>query len=122
MSTVATNPEPSRFERIWNSNMAYSFRRNPVAVVSLAIFLAIAIMSLLAPVIAPFDPYDPAQIDIMNSEYPPVWVDGSEPEFIWAPMIKDAIFGRRSFMEPVCRCSLAYVPLVCRRSWASRSA
>jgi peptide/nickel transport system permease protein len=35
----------------------------------------------LAPVLAPFDPYDPAQIDIMNSEYPPMWVDGADPQF-----------------------------------------
>ncbi|MBO9467882.1 ABC transporter permease [Tropicibacter sp. R15_0] len=82
MSYATLDQEPSRWERIWQSNMAYSFRRNPVAVVSLVIFLIIAVMSLLAPVIAPFDPYDPASIDIMNSEYPPAWVEGAEPEFI----------------------------------------
>ncbi|MGH1416069.1 MAG: ABC transporter permease [Pelagimonas sp.] len=82
MSTVTTNADPSRLDRIWNSNMAYSFRRNPVAVVSLAIFLVIAVLSLLAPIVAPFDPYDPASMDIMNSEYPPVWVDGADPQFI----------------------------------------
>ncbi|MBR9650478.1 ABC transporter permease [Thalassovita aquimarina] len=83
MSTLSTNTEISRWSKIWNSNMGYSFRRNPVAIVSLAVFIVIAIMSLLAPLIAPFDPYDPAQIDIMNSEYPPVWVDGSDPQFIF---------------------------------------
>ncbi|SMX29651.1 Dipeptide transport system permease protein DppC [Pelagimonas phthalicica] len=82
MSSMVDTGEPTRLQRIWQSNMAYSFRRNPVAVVSLVIFLIIAVMSLLAPVIAPFDPYDPASIDIMNSEYPPAWVEGSEPEFI----------------------------------------
>lgn len=82
MSSMVDTGEPTRLQRIWQSNMAYSFRRNPVAVVSLVIFLIIAVMSLLAPVIAPFDPYDPASIDIMNSEYPPAWVDGSEPDFI----------------------------------------
>lgn len=82
MSSLSTNqPTPSRFSRLWNSNMGYSFRRNPVAIVSLAIFLIIAIASILAPVLAPFDPYDPAQIDIMNSEYPPMWVDGADPQF-----------------------------------------
>lgn len=80
MSTT-TDPRPSRLQTIWDSNMAYSFRRNPVAVVSLAVFLVIAVMAFLAPLIAPFDPYDPAQIDIMNSEYPPSWVAGSEPAF-----------------------------------------
>jgi peptide/nickel transport system permease protein len=82
MSSLSTNqPTPSRFSRLLNSNMGYSFRRNPVAIVSLAIFLIIAIASTLAPVLAPFDPYDPAQIDIMNSEYPPMWVDGADPQF-----------------------------------------
>lgn len=83
MSMTTTAVEPSRWSRIWNSNMGYSFRRNPVAVVSLAIFAFITVMSLLAPLIAPFDPYDPAQIDIMNSEYPPVWVDGSDTQFMF---------------------------------------
>ncbi|MBM1310989.1 ABC transporter permease [Sulfitobacter mediterraneus] len=81
MTTTAV--EASRWSRMWNSNMGYSFRRNPVAVVSLAIFAFITVMSLLAPLIAPFDPYDPAQIDIMNSEYPPVWVDGADAQFMF---------------------------------------
>ncbi|OBY28580.1 ABC transporter permease [Leisingera sp. JC1] len=84
MSTETLNPksEPSRWSKIWNSNMGYSFRRNPVAVVSMIVFLLIALASFLAPVIAPYDPYDPAQIDIMNSEYPPAWVHGALPEFV----------------------------------------
>ncbi|MFY0311566.1 ABC transporter permease [Leisingera sp. D0M16] len=84
MSTETLNPksEPSRWSKAWNSNMGYSFRRNPVAVVSMIVFLLIAAASFLAPVIAPYDPYDPAQIDIMNSEYPPVWIDGALPEFM----------------------------------------
>ncbi|MEP4037449.1 ABC transporter permease [Pseudophaeobacter sp.] len=82
MSSLSTNTPPSRWAQIWNSNIAYSFRRNPVAVVSLLVFAVITVMSFLAPLIAPFDPYDPAQIDIMNSEYPPVWVSGADPQFM----------------------------------------
>ncbi|GLO72452.1 ABC transporter permease [Phaeobacter inhibens] len=84
MSSLSTNQStPSRFSRLWNSNMGYSFRRNPVAMVSFAVFLVITIASILAPLLAPFDPYDPAQIDIMNSEYPPVWIDGSDSQFVF---------------------------------------
>lgn len=79
--SIATDPRPSRWTTFWDSNMAYSFRHNPVAVVSLIIFALIAVMAFAAPLIAPFNPYDPAQIDIMNSEYPPSWVAGSEPDF-----------------------------------------
>lgn len=80
MSFLDTSPK-SRWSRIWQSNTAYSFRRNPVAVVSLTVFALIAALSFLAPLIAPYDPYDPAQIDIMNSEYPPFWEDSALPEF-----------------------------------------
>ncbi|SFB18203.1 peptide/nickel transport system permease protein [Poseidonocella pacifica] len=83
---TAENPviairRPSRLREFWASNIAYSFRRNPVAIVSMAIFLLITGVAFCAPLIAPFDPYDPAQIDILNSEYPPFWVYGALPEF-----------------------------------------
>lgn len=82
MSMVA-EAVPSRWSRIWNSNMAHSFRRNPIAVVSFVVFGAITLLAIFAPLIAPFNPYDPASIDIMNSEYPPVWIDGSDPQFLF---------------------------------------
>lgn len=81
MSALDTNP--SRWARIRDSNMAWSFRRNPVAVGSMLVFLCIVIASVFAPLIAPFDPYDLSNIDIMNSEYPPVWIDGSDPQFVF---------------------------------------
>ncbi|MCR9236235.1 MAG: ABC transporter permease [Alphaproteobacteria bacterium] len=83
MSTLETIPPPSLWVRLWDSNMGYSFRRNPVAVVSLIIFVAVALMAIFAPLVAPFDPYDPAQIDIMNSEYPPIWIEGADPSFLF---------------------------------------
>jgi peptide/nickel transport system permease protein len=84
MSSLSTNGmTESRWTRIWNSKMGYSFRSNPVAVVSLAIFALIAIAAIFAPLIAPFDPYDPAQIDIMNSEMPPFWIADADPQFIF---------------------------------------
>lgn len=72
---------PSRLSQIWQSNMMYSFRRNPLAIVSFVIFMVIAVLAFFAPLIAPFDPYDPASIDIMNSEMPPFWVAGADPAF-----------------------------------------
>ncbi|MDC0739514.1 ABC transporter permease [Cognatishimia sp. SS12] len=82
MSDLSHAPAPSRLQKVMDSTMMYSFRRNPVAVASLAVFLVIAVLSFLAPLIAPYDPYDPASIDLMNSEYPPAWVNGALPEFV----------------------------------------
>jgi peptide/nickel transport system permease protein len=39
-------------------------------------------MALFSPLIAPFDPYDLTQLDLMNSEMPPVWIEGSDPRFL----------------------------------------
>ena len=82
-STEITPPPPSRWARIAKSGMVHSFRRNPVAVGSMLVFLCIAMAAVFAPVIAPFDPYDPINMDIMNSEFPPVWIDGSDPQFVF---------------------------------------
>ncbi len=82
MSDLSQQQQLSRFAKIMDSNMMYSFRRNPVAVASFVVFIIIAICAFLAPVIAPYNPYDPAQIDLLNSEYPPAWVEGALPEFV----------------------------------------
>lgn len=117
MSTLSTNgATESRWTRIWNSKMGYSFRSNPVAVVSLAIFLIIAMGAIFASVIAPFDPYDPAQIDIMNSEYPPIWVEGADPQFIFGTddqgrdLWSTILYGTRlSLMIGICAVALQAV-------------
>lgn len=64
------------------SNFAYSFKTNPVAIVSLAVFAVIALAAIFAPLIAPVNPYDPSLYDIMDSELPPVWNDYSDSRFL----------------------------------------
>ncbi|KGB82564.1 MAG: ABC transporter permease [Confluentimicrobium sp.] len=83
MSNLSTNPEKTRMQKMWESNIAYSFRRNPVAIVSLAVFLLIALSTLFAPLLAPFDPYDMTQFNILDSELPPAWEQGGEARFVF---------------------------------------
>ncbi|MCP8687938.1 ABC transporter permease [Marinobacterium sedimentorum] len=72
---------PSAWQRFLDSHLWHSFTKDRVAQFSLLIFAAYAIMALLAPLIAPYNPYDPAQIDILNAEMPPSWEAGSDPAF-----------------------------------------
>ena len=53
------------------SHLVYRFQRDRVAMVSFAVLLIIVALSFSAPLIAPYDPYDPMQIDIMNAEMAP---------------------------------------------------
>ncbi len=59
-----------------SSDLVFRFRRDKVAVVSLIVVLILVFSALLAPVIAPHNPYDLTTIDIMDSEIPPVWDEG----------------------------------------------
>jgi len=72
---------PSRWEEFKNSHLVHSFKVDRVAQLSFAIFLLYAVLALFAPLLAPFDPYDVAQIDIMNSEIPPSWEEEGEQNF-----------------------------------------
>lgn len=59
-----------------------SLRQDWGAQICLAILLIAFVMALFAPWIAPYNPYDLTQIDIMNSEIPPSWVEGGEINFL----------------------------------------
>lgn len=79
---LETAPDaPSRWHEFKNSHLFHSFTVDRVAQVSFAIFMLYALLALFAPLLAPFDPYDIAQIDIMNSEIPPSWEEEGEADF-----------------------------------------
>ena len=68
--------------RIWQSDLVWSFRTTPYAIVSLALVLAIAGTALLATWTAPHDPFDLASFTLLDSELPPAWAEGGRAEFI----------------------------------------
>jgi peptide/nickel transport system permease protein len=62
------------------SDVAWSFRRSPVAVAAAIVFVAIVLSSILAPWIAPQNPYDLSQLFLDKAEVPPIWdADGEWP-------------------------------------------
>lgn len=69
-------------ERFKDSYFLYSFKRDKVAMTSFIALVGFVIIALLAPWISPMNPYDAANIDIMNSEIPPSWIDPSESGFL----------------------------------------
>ncbi len=68
-------------QKIKDSYLLYSFRRDKVAIVSFSILLVLLLTALFAPVIAPYDPYDTASIDIMDAELPPSWLEGGNSHY-----------------------------------------
>ena len=72
-ANVAPAPPRSRLSRILDSDMFYSFIGSPVTIASAIITLLLVAAALLAPLIAPHNPFDPASLSIADSLLPPVW-------------------------------------------------
>ena len=57
------------------------FLSDPVAIGAGLVLLVLVLMAVLAPFLAPQDPYDLMQLDIMDSELPPSWKPGGDERF-----------------------------------------
>lgn len=65
-----------------DSDLFYSFSRSPVTVVAALVALVIVLGALLAPWVAPYDPFDLASLDLLNAHIPPAWEEEGEPGFL----------------------------------------
>jgi len=57
--------------KAWDSDVLYSFRRSPVAVVSAMVLIVLVIGALFSRWIAPYNPFDLASLNLMDSLQPP---------------------------------------------------
>ena len=72
----------SAWRRFLKSYLFFSFRQDRIAILSFIVLCAFFMASFSASQLAPFDPYDPIQIDIMDSEIPPVWMEEGDLRFL----------------------------------------
>lgn len=82
MNAALLQRRPGLWRRIRASNACHSFIRDRVAMVSAAVLLTLTLSALLAPLIAPVNPWDQTQFDIMDSEIPPLGGAGADPRFM----------------------------------------
>jgi ABC-type dipeptide/oligopeptide/nickel transport systems, permease components len=69
------------FSRAADSDIWYSFRHTPSAVISAIVAGVLVLAALFAPVLAPHNPFDLASLDIMNANMPPAWDAEGDPAF-----------------------------------------
>lgn len=63
------------------ANVVRRYRRERLTQAALALFLFFVVIAIGAAWLAPYNPYDPLQIDVLDSEMPPAWLPGGEDRF-----------------------------------------
>ncbi|MBQ2259792.1 MAG: ABC transporter permease [Loktanella sp.] len=64
-------PPQSRLAQALDSDIFYSWRTSPVTVIATMVALALVLMAVLAPWIAPYNPFNPASLNLMDGFTPP---------------------------------------------------
>jgi peptide/nickel transport system permease protein len=74
---------PARgLSRVFDSDLWWSFTRSPVVVISAVVALTMILSALLAPWIAPHDPFNLATLDLLDAFTPPVWLEEGNWRFL----------------------------------------
>ena len=68
--------------RFFEGDVWYSFTRSPVTMLAAAITVLFLGSAALAPWLAPHNPFDLAQVDLLDSFIPPVWEADGDPRFL----------------------------------------
>ncbi len=81
---AATPVKPaSLLTRMRDSDIWHSFRSSPLTMLAAFVVLALALAALFAPVLAIMNPFDPAQVFLMDANIPPRWSEGGDERFIF---------------------------------------
>jgi len=68
------------FKRALDSDIFYSFRRSKLTMVAAVTTILFFLLAIFAPIISVQNPFDPAQLQLMNSRIAPLWTaDGQSP-------------------------------------------
>ncbi len=67
--------------RAWDSDLAHSFRRSPVTVAAALLTLLCVGSAVLAPVLAPQNPFDSATLNLSDGFTPPAWTGNGKAAY-----------------------------------------
>ena len=85
---MSSEPQPAarpkgRLARAWDSDIAWSFRHSPVAIVAAAVALIFILAAAFAPLVAPHDPFNPATLNLMDGFTPPMTPNAFTGNVYW---------------------------------------
>lgn len=81
-ATLVPTPARTYWQRLRRAPIYHSFCRHRTAQVSAVILLIFVVITSLAPLIAPYNPWQPIQFDLMDAELPPIGSLGADARFL----------------------------------------
>ncbi len=72
----------SALARFLDSDLLHSFLSSKVTILAAIVTVTLMLSALFAPLIAPFNPFDLAQISIMDARIPPIGMEWSDPRYL----------------------------------------
>jgi peptide/nickel transport system permease protein len=76
----APSASRGRVQRLVESDLFYSFRRSRLTMLAAAVTVLFVLAAVFAPALSVQDPFDPAQLQLINSRIAPLWTaDGQSP-------------------------------------------
>lgn len=82
MTNLNPSQNTSRLARFLDSDILHSFLRSPSAMIAAFITLIFILAALFAPLLAPYNPFDPSQISLWDGKLPPSFADGGDERFL----------------------------------------
>jgi peptide/nickel transport system permease protein len=79
---ASSAPRPGLMARLSDSDIAISFRNSKVTMVAALCVVLLLSAALLAPWLAPTNPFDPASVFLIDSNLPPRWIESGDPRFL----------------------------------------
>ena len=76
------NQKLSFIDKIKDSDIYFAFIKSPTAIISTIILIIIFFSSFFVELIAPFNPFDPSSLDLMEAFTPPSWEEEGMSKFL----------------------------------------
>lgn len=72
----------TRWQRFIDNDILWSFLSSPGAMIAAVVSSVMILACFFAPLIAPFNPFDPSQISLWDGKLPPAWVEGGQAKYV----------------------------------------
>ena len=74
--------EPGRLAAALDSDLLHAFLRSKITMAAALITLVLVLAAVLAPWIAPHDPFDLSKLNLLDSHLPPAWLPDGDPHYL----------------------------------------